>query len=92
MSGDTTRLLKAYAGMAALTLSAIIIGHAHTATPLGPVLLCLLLGLTFAKSAILLAHYLDLRHAPRWNTGLNLSIAILLVAIAGLSLAAALRG
>ena len=92
MGDDSKRLIQAYGAMAGLTIAAIFAGHAREATPLGPILLCLLLGLTFAKSAILLAHYLDLRHSPRWNGGLRLSIAILLVAIAGLSLTAGLSG
>jgi len=91
MSTDTKRLLRAYVIMAGLTLAAIFVGHAGSTVPLGPGLLVLLLGLTLIKSAVLLADYLDLRHAPRWNGALRLSIALLLVAIAGLSLIASLR-
>ena len=69
MSPPIRRLLLAWGAMAALTLAAIFVGHAGTRQPLGPALVIALLTLSFVKSAILLAEYLDLRHAPGWNSG-----------------------
>ena len=88
MSPPIRRLLLAWGAMAALTLAAIFVGHAGTRQPLGPALVIALLTLSFVKSAILLAEYLDLRHAPGWNSGLRTAIFLLLAIIAGLSLMA----
>ena len=46
------------------------------------------MAMTFAKAAILLSEYLDLRHAPAWNRALRLSLFLLLAILFGLSAAA----
>lgn len=86
----TKRLTLVWAAMAALTLAGIPLGHAGDLRPLGPALIVAVLGLAFVKTALLLNDYLDLRHAPAWNSGLRAGIASLLIVIAGLSIAARL--
>lgn len=90
MQAATKRLTLVWLGMAALTLAGIPLGHAADPRPLGALLTVIVLCLAFVKSALLLNDYLDLRHAPEWNAGLRASLAVLLVVIAGLSLAARL--
>ena len=91
MTVSTRRRLIAWGLMGSLTASAVFVGHAGQDEPLGAVLIVSLLTISFAKLAILLAEYLDLRHAPGWNRGLRFAIALLLVLIAGLSILATAR-
>lgn len=86
----TRRLVMVWAGMAALTLAAIPIGHAHDPRPLAAALMATLLATTFVKSGLLLNDYLDLRHAPSWNNGLRAFIALLLAILGVLAYAARL--
>lgn len=90
MPAATRRLVKAWAIMAVLTLLAIPVGHAGHAQPLGALSMIALLAAAFVKAALLLHHYLDLRHAPAWNNGLRAAVALLLLVIVALSLAARL--
>ena len=89
MSGGSTqrRLIGAWAAMAGLTIAAIFVGHARSATSPGRIGVAVLLALTLAKSWLLLSHYLELRHAPAWNKALRAMIAALLAAIYALTLA-----
>lgn len=85
--GETRRLIGAWAVMSALTLAAIFIGHARSETSPGRLGVAALLALTLIKAWLLLAHYLELRGAPTWNTALRAMIAALLAAIYALTLA-----
>lgn len=88
MRDGEPRLIRTWAIMAGLTLAAIPIGHATDARPLDGMLIVLLLTLAFVKAALLLHEYLDLRHGRGWNSGLRLSVGLLLAIVAGLSLLA----
>jgi hypothetical protein len=82
------RLVLAWVVMSVLTLAAIFVGHAQTQRSIGAWLAGALMAMTFAKAAILLSEYLDLRHAPAWNRALRLSLFLLLAILFGLSAAA----
>ena len=84
----TRRLVLAWVVMSGLTLAAIFVGHAQSQRSIGAWLAGALIAMTFAKAAILLSEYLDLRHAPAWNRGLRLSLFVLLAILFGLSAAA----
>lgn len=79
------RQVRVWLIMALLTLAAIPIGHATSADAPGALLIAALLAMAFAKSALLLAHYLGLRASPGWNRGLRAGIALLLMIILGLT-------
>ena len=85
MTPAVKRLLLAWAAMSILTLAAIFVGHAQTQRSIGAALAGALFVMTFAKASILLAEYLDLRHAPAWNRGLRFALFLLLAALFGLS-------
>jgi hypothetical protein len=82
------RLLFAWSVMALATGAAIFVGHAGASVRLDTLSIGALLGLAFFKASILLSEYLELRHAPRWNGALRLSIFLLLAAIFALSVVA----
>ncbi|MBL8588540.1 MAG: hypothetical protein JNK46_08425 [Methylobacteriaceae bacterium] len=90
MAPASSRLLRAWAYMMALSAAAIPVGRADDMRPLGAALTLLLLAATFMKVAILMNHYLDLRRAAAWNRALRASAAVLLIVIAALSLIARL--
>lgn len=81
------RLVLAWVVMSVLTLAAIFVGHARSATSPGRIGVAVLLTLTLAKAWLLLSHYLELRHAPTWNKALRALLAALLAAIYALTLA-----
>lgn len=85
MRAATKRLVLAWAAMSTLTLAAIFVGHAQSQASIGRWLAAILLAMTFVKASVLLAEYLDLRHAPAWNSGMRLALFALLAAIYGLS-------
>ena len=91
MTVSTRRRLIAWGLMGSLTASAVFVGHAGQDEPLCAVLIVSLLTISFAKLAILLAEYLDLRHAPGWNRGLRFAMGVFLGRIAGLSILATAR-
>jgi hypothetical protein len=82
------RFVLAWAAMSALTLAAIPLGGAASAGPLGPALTIALLLVTFLKARVLLAHYLELAHAPEWNRALSAALLALLAILAALALLA----
>ncbi|QLP96208.1 MAG: hypothetical protein HZY79_00690 [Rhodoblastus sp.] len=84
------RLVLTWFAMSALTLAAIPFGHAAQTRPLGRAFLVALLLAVFAKAALLLSHYLDLRHAPSWNAALRAAIFALLALLGVLAAAARL--
>lgn len=92
MGSGNRRLVLVWAVLVGATLAAIPIGHATDPRPLSPVLLLILLGLSFLKAALVLNDFLDLRQAPAWNRAMRAGILVLLAIIAGLTLIALGRG
>ncbi len=88
MNGAILRLVKAWAVMGGLTAAAVFAGKAHGGARPDAMLMVVLMGLTFAKAAVLAHHYLDLRHAAGWNSAMRGSIAALLIVLLGLALVA----
>lgn len=90
MMSSARRLVLAWIAMAALTLAAIPLGRALSQRPLAPALVIALMVATFLKARILLAHYLELRHARPWNRGLSAAVFGLLAILAALAILARL--
>ena len=82
---DTRRLLTVWLVLMALTALTGIAGRVTTGNGLTAVFLVLVALASMAKARLILSHYLDLRHAPRWNSAFRAVLYSLVIIVYGLS-------
>lgn len=86
MTADIRRLLLVWAGLSTLTVATMISGGATSASEVGALGLAVMLAAAAVKVVLVLAHYLDLRHAPGWLAGFRTATIFLALALFALAL------